>query len=249
MVVDGEQVQAKNCTRCGQIKPLTEFYSHKDGVGGRRPTCKQCICSEGKKYREYKGEEFKQKMSEYRERNREKIRNYHRQWSAENREKIREWNRTHYKKKKPAYRVKWQRREAVKRRLPAEINTRVMERILDQFNGCCALTGKDGEIHLDHFIALSTGHGGTYEGNLIPLIKEMNLSKNSQNPFEWVKTREDIDPEMFERVVAYLAHLNGLSPEEYKDFVYWCYENKRDIAQIDHNESSLSLWKRNRCVS
>jgi hypothetical protein len=32
----------KQCSKCWKIKPLTEFYAHKEGLMGRRSDCKQC---------------------------------------------------------------------------------------------------------------------------------------------------------------------------------------------------------------
>ncbi|MDQ0492273.1 hypothetical protein [Paenibacillus brasilensis] len=34
---------AKGCTKCGQVKPIDEFYAHKTGRAGRRPDCKDCV--------------------------------------------------------------------------------------------------------------------------------------------------------------------------------------------------------------
>jgi hypothetical protein len=43
MEVEGGIVEAKECTKCGVTKPLTEYHKQKRCVGGRTPNCKFCI--------------------------------------------------------------------------------------------------------------------------------------------------------------------------------------------------------------
>ena len=35
-------IPAKRCSKCGRVKPLTEFYVKHDNANGRRSECKQC---------------------------------------------------------------------------------------------------------------------------------------------------------------------------------------------------------------
>ncbi|MED3182042.1 hypothetical protein P4305_18730 [Bacillus thuringiensis] len=97
----------------------------------------------------------------------------------------------------------------------------------------CALTGDMDDIHLDHFIPLSWGHGGTVIENMIPLNGTLNLSKSDRNPFEWIKRediREIVDMAKWYETIEYLAKLNGMTAKEYEEYVYWCEENKRDLT-------------------
>ncbi|SDZ06283.1 hypothetical protein [Thermoactinomyces sp. DSM 45892] len=114
----------------------------------------------------------------------------------------------------------------------------------------CILTDKKDDIHGDHFIALATGHGGTYEANMIPLSSSLNTSKTDKNPFEWARTRDDIDPYKWEEVVSMLAEKNGLTPIEFKDFVYWCYGHRRSISEVKQDPTpSIELWRRAKCIA
>ncbi|HEY9285902.1 MAG TPA: hypothetical protein VIP46_20805 [Pyrinomonadaceae bacterium] len=36
------EVLAKTCSKCGGLKPLSEFYAHARSPDGRRPECKRC---------------------------------------------------------------------------------------------------------------------------------------------------------------------------------------------------------------
>jgi hypothetical protein len=72
----------------------------------------------------------------------------------------------------------------------------------------------------------------------------LNSSKHAKNPFEWVKDKrykEKIDIVKFNYLVSYLANLNGLSEEEFKQFVYWCENNKRSIDEIREQPEKTSL--------
>jgi hypothetical protein len=120
----------------------------------------------------------------------------------------------------------------------------------------CFLTGIKDEgassektVHLDHFIANYTGHVGRIIGNIYPLHYRLNLSKSNKNPFEWIKeeaVKSQIRADKWDKLINYFAHCYGLTLDEYKDFVYWCYGNPRRIKDIerDGNITSLELWRR-----
>lgn len=116
--------------------------------------------------------------------------------------------------------------------------------ILDQFDGTCAL-GISNSTCLEHFIPTGIGHGGTYVGNVYPLDILANSYKRDLNPFEWIKTRPDVDPDRWNRLVEILAAQNGLTVDEFRAFVYWCFDNPRTIDEIkaDGDASSLELWR------
>ncbi|GGF87908.1 hypothetical protein GCM10010916_01550 [Paenibacillus abyssi] len=121
------------------------------------------------------------------------------------------------------------------------------------FNYKCALTNTRGDLVDDHFIAIATGHGGTIRGNIIPLLSAINFSKNDADPFTWFETnrqRFELDDSRWNALISYLADQNGLTLDEYRQFVDWCYANQRSIDDIRaDNErygyvvSSLELWR------
>jgi hypothetical protein len=170
---------------------------------------------------------------------------YAREWKAKNPEKHREHqkrylrNNEEYRRKQNA--KKGLRKRTIRRGLPFKSINK--DKILATFDYRCPLTGSE-DVHLDHFIALATGHGGTYEANLVPLSAELNLDKRDRNPFEWIKTRDDIDMDRWNALVEYLAEANGLGVEEFRSFVCWCYDNPRDIETIKRDKrSSLEIWR------
>lgn len=104
--------------------------------------------------------------------------------------------------------------------------------LIERFGGKCALTGKEVELHVDHVIPIAVGHGGTTKANMLPIWQRINSSKSDRNIFEWYAEngdRFDVCPERFEAAIAYLADLNGMTVEEYRDYVYDCHANPNDI--------------------
>lgn len=105
--------------------------------------------------------------------------------------------------------------------------------ILARFNNKCALTGRDVPLHLDHVIPVAVGHGGTTKANILPVWQRINSSKSDRNIFEWYEEngeRFGVCPSKFSESIEYLAGLNGMTFEEYKDYVYDCHENPNDIV-------------------
>lgn len=167
-----------------------------------------------------------------------------------NKEWKREAMRDHYGNNKELYRAANHRRRAIKRELTAIFTGK------DHFklkSGGCVLTGEFEDVHSDHFISLATGHGGTYAANMIGLVGYLNLSKGDRNPFEWIQTRKDADKAKFDALVKRLADANGLTVDEYREFVYWCYDNPRSDEQIKadneyygYKKPSIEIWQEQR---
>jgi hypothetical protein len=143
----------------------------------------------------------------------------------------------------------------IKRSLPCDCGPEQTERILLAFDHACALTHSAEHVTMDHFIPIEWGHGGTYPGNVYPLDQQLNKNKSNKNPFKWIKAvRRDramrkgqhVDA-AWNQLVTYLATENGLSVNEFKEFVYWCEQNKRTLQQVkEDNRRSVELWKESR---
>jgi hypothetical protein len=151
---------------------------------------------------------------------RECLKKIKRRWAVDNKEKVS---------------ASVQRRRARLRNLPADFFEQDVVNLLSLFNEGCALTG-DYRIHLDHVIPLATGHGGTINGNMIPLRGDLNFSKNDRNIFEWfeaIRQRFELSQERFDNLIAWLASANAMTCEEYRDYVYWCHANQRTIDELE----------------
>lgn len=273
IVFDGQVVDAKECRTCNNILPLTQFSPKKGGLGGREYQCRVCGAERFKKYRERNREKENERARKNRQKNpdylfdyyrdnKERIREvwsnwykknrnniikYIRNWEKENPSRKKEYRRKSERKNPVRLKIRRHRRRAFKKALPDTLTVSEFRDIHKFFGGKCPLTGSE-DVVMEHFIALSTGHGGTTRENITLLARDLNTSKHSYNPFEWILIRSEKETEGFERVVEYLSKLNGLTNEEYKEFVFWCYENPRTVEQIksDGNQTSLELWKKSK---
>ncbi len=110
--------------------------------------------------------------------------------------------------------------------------------ISGRFGERCALTGKAVPIQFDHVIPVSSGHGGTTLSNMLPIWQRINSSKGAKNIFEWYEENGDrfeVLPELFDQAIEYLADLNEMTAEEYRDYVYECHANPIDyLTEVDY---------------
>lgn len=124
------------------------------------------------------------------------------------------------------------RRNLRKRNLIDDFTEEDRKETLRYFGNKCALTGKDVPLHMDHVIPLAVGHGGTTKSNMLPIWRRINTSKGTKNIFEWYKEsgeRFGVIPGKFDEAIKYLADLNGMTVDEYREYVYRCHENPNDI--------------------
>ena len=134
--------------------------------------------------------------------------------------------------------------------LPVSLTEKQMRKITKDFNQKCALTDSSDYI-FEHFIPVSWGHGGTYLGNVYLLRSDLNSSKSNMNPFKWMEKQlkqDRFSSAKWKKLIRYLAKLNGLTYDEFREYVYWCEGNKRKRDKIlrDGNKMSLDLWKKSK---
>lgn len=253
------QIKIKICTKCLELKSVSEFNKSKKGLGGKRSECKSCesvyrsdnkarIAKTTKKWRENNAEYLKGYQKEYREKNRDRILKVEREYYYKNRERrslyYRKWIEENadrksamdleYERNNPEKKSLYrQRRRARRANLPDTLTHEQQEEILERFEGGCSLTADTEDIQMDHVIPLSIGHGGTVFGNIIPLRASLNSSKQDRNIFDWFadnKERFNLSQRKFDELIAYLAEINDMTPKEYEEYVRWCHDNPREVG-------------------
>lgn len=157
----------KECAKCHQLKPLTEFYAKKDSKDGKTTRCKTCTKEDRKdtydtkingerctQYREAHKEELREKYKDFYKDNRDKIlqrsKDYYLSHLEEKKAYHKQYNKTHpHKPKKyaPGQRRKWSRKSA----------DRLWQHAIEFF-GPCACCGESHRefLSVDHI----KGNGG-----------------------------------------------------------------------------------------
>lgn len=267
MVIEGKEVVGKKCTNCSMLKPLEDYQKRNIGLGGRQPICRVC----SKEYRERNKERDSIRFKQYYNDNKEYENARVKEWRDKNKERISEYVKDYYKKfpekrilnierfrrNNPDYQRNYyennkhifeslrHKRRTMSLALPNTLSDDELLFIKTIFNRRCYLTGST-DVEIDHFVPLSIGHQGNILENIILLDSSLNSSKRNKNPFEWVKARNDVDIEKFNDLVDYLAELNSMDSNEYRQFVYWCFDNPRkpDEIEADGNLFSIDLWEK-----
>lgn len=81
----------RRCARCGETKPVDQFYPRKRG--GYRSDCIPCSRESSHQWRNANPEQVREKNHRWRTENPERARELNRRWYAENPERVRELNR------------------------------------------------------------------------------------------------------------------------------------------------------------
>lgn len=187
----------KQCNKCKEIKPLTEYYKGKNYKSGYCAICKHCIGKKTKKYYQENKLTLKEYHKEYREKNKEKIKIY----LKENRKRINEIQ------KKYQYR---KRNEDKLHKLKGNITTRIYQAIKGKYKkkkrtieylGCSILFYKGflqnkfkegmnwnnyGDWYIDHIIPLASANTEEeliklfHYTNTQPLWAEENIKKSDK---------------------------------------------------------------------
>ncbi len=217
-----ENIIARDCRRCGETKPMDNFYIDRKknpGFNGRKSVCIDCELAANRDYHRSDKERTAARRAKWVKANRDVANSTQREWLARNKDRVNEKRKTY-----DAYSIRCKRVAS----LPHDWNDKDESTALQHFGGC-ALTGDSERIQFDHVIPVATECGGTVNWNMIPLRADLNVSKGHSNIFEWFRENKDrfnLSEERFDAMVQYLSELRGESVEEYTAYVYSCFTNK-----------------------
>jgi len=199
----------RKCYKCHEVKEKKFFYKDSTRASGVNPKCKTCTNRDNKAKRRMPERRDLEVRRIWAEKNRERLQEYDRQWREDNRDK---------------HNAKEARRRARKRELPDSLTGEEYSEIKERFFNLCSICENDFE-HMDHFIPLASGHGGTYYGNMVPMCSKCNTSKRDSNPFEWAKSLTEKQRKNFDTLIHYLSGVNKYSSvSDYEAYVHKCFK-------------------------
>lgn len=198
----------RKCSQCKDVKHKDFFYVDNHRASGTSTYCKECVKERDRERRERLGEDYYSARRKWTEDNRERIRKIDREWVEKNRDRRN---------------LSASKRRARKASLPDTLTIEEQNEIISNFSGKCSICENDFE-HLDHFIPIASGHGGTVKENMVPMCGKCNSSKGYKNPFEWADMLDDFRRERFDSLVIYLTKINGImAVEDYEAHVNKCF--------------------------
>lgn len=158
-------VVSKKCQYCGEFLPLSEYYKNKKYFLDTMSICKECK---------------KESQSEWVQNNRERTRENSKRWMKENKERHRTVNKLHYQNNKEYYKQKVVDRKNKMKKANHNLNTFLKEKLIEVQNNKCILTGKEGNLSLDHFIPINWGVSGSSISNCMYIDCDLNANKGEK---------------------------------------------------------------------
>jgi hypothetical protein len=162
----------KRCPGCKAYHPRTAEYFHRnrnsfDGLVAR---CKACAIKATRRHYQATIEQRRETQRRYRAENPEKAREASLRWQRNNPQKLK---------------VRWQRRQARKKALPAQLTAAQWEWLVEQSGHCCVYCGKHesevGPLAQEHVLPVSQGGGYTIF-NIRPSCASDNSRKGGRTP-------------------------------------------------------------------
>lgn len=195
----------RRCTKCGQIKPVTDFGKHACMRDGLRSQCRACHNIAVAEYNAANAEKVKASRARRYAANPGSAIAAVAKWRADHPEKRRvatvkqyaanpEKFKARYAKWKAAnpeaLRIHDQNRRARKRENGGKLSTDIAAKLFRLQRGKCAYckTPLGDKYHRDHHVPLALG-GPNEDWNMQLLCKPCNLQKGAKHPIEFMQQR------------------------------------------------------------
>ncbi len=149
------------------------------------------------------------KVKEYKLKNKEHIIKARKKYRIDNIDKIKKYNKLYKSNNKILVNMSTQKRQALKKSLPATLTFLEWEYIKDLFGHTCAYCGKELFLTQDHFIPLSKG-GGYELGNIIPSCLSCNSSKCANDFNTWYPRQDYYSKQREQKILKFLNHKDGI---------------------------------------
>jgi 5-methylcytosine-specific restriction endonuclease McrA len=202
----------KVCNTCGESKALEAYPKRKDSKDGSANRCKECTKAYKEAYYAKNREKSNAKSRADYALNREKYKKIHAEWAANNADRITSHKKAYYAKnrekvitaaadwaaanpeKRSSVAAKWQK--ANPEAMSATVHRRRARKAANGVNAVstqewatiaampCTACAAPGPSEVDHIVPIARGGAHTI-GNLIPLCRSCNASKNNMLWIEW----------------------------------------------------------------
>lgn len=182
-----EHPTTKRCTKCGENKPLTDFYKDSQKSDGLAYRCKDCVKSIVAKWNADHPGRAKERTAKYRAENPDKVKEADAKWRAANPDYSAKWAAAHPE----AVRIRNQNSRARKRAAGGKLSKGLADKLFRLQKGKCACGCKQNlgtDYHLDHIMPLALG-GSNTDNNIQLLRAECNLQKNAKHPVDFMQIR------------------------------------------------------------
>ena len=193
----GMESDMKQCSKCGETKPLSEYYKRTDTKSGYHAQCKECV--KGKVSEAYfaNPEPAKQRSKVWRKDNPERVKENNKNWLCNNHEYAKQKNAEWRSKNIDRHRsnsIDWAKKNRNKKKA-SEQQRRINKsqnsfykikpkEIKKLYNSPCIYCGSKDNITVDHVIPIKLN--GTHGiGNLVSACRSCNCSKGAKTITEW----------------------------------------------------------------
>ena len=191
----------KVCSKCGEEKPLAEFYRNARAKDGLQFCCKTCHAAESRAYRLANPEKVATYARAYRDANRKKVAVRKRAYQianpeigiaasaayrSANQETIAAQRRAYYAAHPERVSANSRNRRALKKAAEGTHTAEDIQAQYDRQKGRCYYCDilVHDEYHVDHVIPLSKG-GSNGPDNLVISCPPCNRSKHNKHPMDW----------------------------------------------------------------
>jgi len=189
--------QSRVCTKCNQLKPLTEFHKATKELLGVMAQCKSCRKAYAAAYNLANQDQVNARNKTYAALNKERVRKISSDWQK--------LNPSRAKEAQARYRLRHKEELKARRKLRLEYNRNAWNKrkVQKASNGVFAISkpelaklyaqpcfycGAIGQIEMDHVIPIKRG-GAHSIGNLVAACMPCNRSKGSKTITEWKKQK------------------------------------------------------------
>lgn len=181
----------KQCSKCGETKPHSEYHHDKHSKDGHVQRCKSCVQIKSKQWLENNRQRNIESCKARYLANPESYKKRSKEWAINNPDWKAQTNRQYQLNNPHVYRATKQRRK-IRKAQNGEYAISNKEWI-KLYSSPCIYCGSNKDIQADHVIPIA--RGGTHGiGNLVPACKTCNTSKRERTITEWKKAKRNPEP-------------------------------------------------------